>query len=91
MKELLENAFPLVLQAAQKLADSAVDGANLGKDQKQALYAGYVIINTHFDDLVESTANEYDDQLLDALSAFCADTLEEAGISVPVIPEELES
>jgi hypothetical protein len=87
---LLEAAIPLILSAAQSIADSAVDGASLNKDQKQALYGAYVLINLYGDDIVESTENIYDNASLDALSSFASDTLAEAGIMVPIIPAELE-
>ena len=87
--DLLEKALPIVLSGAKKIADAKVDGALLNKDQKQALYAGYVVIQVYGDDLVESTENEFDDAGLDALAEFCVDTLDEAGVTVPIIPDEL--
>lgn len=88
--ELIKIAFPLVLSAVKSLADAQVDGASLSSEQKAHLYSGYVLINCSFNKLVESTANEYDDATLRALSDFAKDTLEEAGIVVPDIPEELQ-
>ena len=89
LSDLLKTSFPLILKVVKALADSQIDGATLNKDQKQALYSGYVVINTWFDDLVESTENEYDNAGLEVLSDFCADKLAEAGIVVPDIPDEL--
>ena len=49
----------------------------------------YNIIKVYGDDIVESTENEYDNAALDVLAVFCADTLAEAGIFVPEIPDVL--
>ena len=80
--DLLKPLFPVVLSSLEALADGWVDGSELKKDQKQLLLSGYVLLNTHVDDLVESSENEYDDAGLEALSDFCKDTLFEAGIDV---------
>ena len=88
-EDLLKVVFPLALEGVKKLADSQVDGATLSKDQKRALYIGYVAIELKFQELVASTDNEFDDAGLAALSGFAQDTLEEAGIEVPDIPLEL--
>ena len=87
--DLIENLAPVVLAGVQTLADGLVKGETLNKDQKQTLYSGYVLMETWGDDLVESTENTYDDAALESLASFCKDTLEEAGIQVPIIPEEL--
>lgn len=89
LTDILDLGLPLILSGAKSVADSYVDGATLNKDQKQALYAAYVAINVYGDDIVESSANPYDEQALVTLSDFCKDTLEEAGIVVPVIPDVL--
>jgi hypothetical protein len=87
--DLLENAFPLILNTAKQIADGLIKGENLNRDQKQALYSAYVIIKVHGDELAESTANTFDDDGLRTLAEFCEDTLAEAGIDVPIIPEDL--
>ncbi|KKL58518.1 hypothetical protein LCGC14_2224570 [marine sediment metagenome] len=84
--DLLEVALPLVLKAAQGLADGQVDGATLSAKQKQYLYTAYVAIQVHGVDLVSNTQNPYDDMGIEALAVFAKDTLEEAGIRVPEIP-----
>lgn len=84
--DLLEVALPLVLRAAQGLADSQVDGATLSAKQKQYLYTAYTAIKVHGVDLVANTQNPYDDMGIEALADFAKDTLEEAGIKVPDIP-----
>ena len=89
--DLVKIAFPLILSAVESIADSQVDGASLSSEQKGWLYSGYVLINVNFDKIVESTDNEYDDQTLQSLSDFAADTLQEGGITVPFIPPELQS
>lgn len=86
---LFGDIYNAVIPIAQGLADNFVAGENLNKDQKQGLYIAYVAAKVYGDDIVESTENEYDDVGLEALADFCADTLEEAGIIVPVIPDEL--
>lgn len=87
--DLLEASAPLLISTAKSIADGFVDGATLNKDQKQAMFTAYVVINVWGDDLVESTENEYDDVFLTELSDFIKDQLGEAGITVPVIPDEL--
>ena len=87
--DLLEMAAPVLLKALETFADSYVEGSSLNKDQKQLIYSAYVLINVWGDDLVESTENTYDNAALEVLSAFAKDTLEEAGIGVPLIPDEL--
>jgi len=89
LDDILKVAIAPILGAAGHLADTAVDGAKLGKKSKQALWTAFNIIMVHGDDIVESTENEYDNQGLEALASFCQDTLAEAGITVPVIPDEL--
>ena len=84
--DLLEKAWPLILKAAQGLADSQVDGATLSANQKRYLYTAYVAIQVHGVDLVANTANPYDDAGLEALAEFAKDTLAEGGITVPDIP-----
>jgi len=90
--DLFKIVFPIILPGLESLADGWVDGSELKKDQKQLLLSGYVLLNTHADDLVESTENEYDDEGLMALSDFCKDTLAEAGIDVDSdsLPEMFE-
>jgi len=88
-EDLLKVVFPLALEGIKKLADSQVDGATLSKDQKRALYLGYIAVELKFKELVDSTDNEFDDAGMAALSEFARDTLEEAGIETPVIPLEL--
>ena len=68
LDDLLKIAFPLILKGLKEIADAQVDGATLSLDQKRLVYAGYVLINVKFKDLVEDTANEYDDDTLDALA-----------------------
>lgn len=84
--DLIELAAPVVLAAAQKMADSAVDGAEINADQKKALWNAHNLIATYGTDLVDSTANPYDDMTLKELKEFARDTLEEAGIQVPLVP-----
>ena len=88
--DLLKAAWPLLLKAAQSIVDSQVDGAEMNKDQRQIVYTAYVVGNVWGDDFVESTENTYDDEALNALMESCADLLLEAGVAVPVIPDELE-
>ena len=95
------EASRVARSVARAAANDAADAANaaadanaayeeeLNKDQKQLLYSGYVLLNTWADDIVESSENTYDDDALQILSDFAADTLAEAGIIVPVIPDEL--
>lgn len=89
LDDILKVAVAPILSAAGSLADAAVDGATLGKKGKQALWTAYNIAMVHGDDIVESTENEYDNAALKVLAEFCADTLAEAGIIVPVIPDAL--
>ena len=86
---LLLDALPTVLALAKQLADSQVKGEDLTKDYKQGLYLAYVAIKVYGDDLVESTANPYDDQVLAEVADFAKDTLAEAGIIVPEIPDDV--
>lgn len=86
---MFSRIFPLILKGAQTLADSLVNGKNLNKTQKQGLYAAFVLIETHGDEIAKHTNNNYDNETLAVLSDFCKDTLAEASIEVPVIPEEL--
>ena len=88
--ELLERAAPLLVEGAKSVADNFVDAQTLTKDQKQAMYTAYYVINVWGDDLVESSENEYDDVLLAGLSSFIEDTFDEAGIELHPVPEELE-
>ena len=88
--DLFKVAFPTILSALKAIGDSQVKGENLSSEQLAYLYSGYVLIKTNFAKLVESTENEFDDEALNALAEFAADTLAEAGIQVPVIPVELQ-
>lgn len=85
-EDILKMSLPVILATAQKLADAAVDGATLSADLKGVLYEAYVVIQIHGEKLVDSTDNPYDNEGLDALAEFAADTLLEAGIEVPEIP-----
>ncbi len=85
--DIVKVAWPLLLRAAQGIADSQVDGATISPAQKKIIYAAYVVIKTHGVDLVDSTDNPYDNAALDALAEFAADTLLEGGINVPIIPD----
>ena len=87
--DILDVALPLILSTANKIADGMVKGEELNKDQKQALYAAYVIIKVYGDDLVNATSNPYDDQALAELADFAADTLSEAGVELPSIPSDI--
>ena len=89
LSDFAKTIFPIVLSGAKSLADSQVDGLDLNEDQRKAFYSAYVEINVWFDDIVNDTENEYDNAGLEALSEFLADTLQEAGIDVPEIPEDL--
>lgn len=84
---LLELAFPLVLKAAKEIADSKISGEELSKREKETVWSAYCLINTNFQSIVESSDNTYDDAALAELAAFCEDTLLEAGIPIPVIPD----
>lgn len=84
--DIVNLALPLVLKAAQSLADAQVDGATLSRDQKKYLYSAYTIIKVHGVEIVASTENPYDDMGVEELLVFLADTLGEAGIQLPAIP-----
>lgn len=86
---LFNTIFPVILQGAQFIADSLVDGSKLSSDVKQTLYSAYVLIKVHGEEIVANSNNTYDDEALSKLAVFCEDTLDEAGVSVPEIPPKL--
>ena len=85
--DVLKLAWPLILKAAQSLADAQVKGEDLSKEQLSYLYSAYVIIKANGLRLVASTDNPYDDAGLEELASFCADTLMEASIQIPAVPD----
>ena len=89
IKDLISKFAPAIVLGAGKLADSIVKGESLNKDQKQGLFMAYVVIKVGGDDVAESLDSAAFTLTIDELADFCADTLEEAGIDVPYIPEEL--
>ena len=87
--DIFKAIFPVVLNGAKAVADSYVKGDELSLDQKKILWNAYNIAKTAPIHIVESSENEYDDQALDALVELMEDTLTEAGLPIPEIPEEL--
>jgi len=87
--EIFKKFGPVVVEGAGKLADNLVKGEKLNKDQKQGLYMAYVCLRVGADDIAESVNKELFTMSIDELTEFCADTLTEAGIPLPEIPEAL--
>lgn len=84
---LLELTFPILLKALKEIGDAKIAGEELSPMQLKTAYLGLVAIETHFEDIVASTDNTFDDAALAELQALIEDTLQEANIPLPEVPE----
>ena len=84
---MIEQLVKLLVKPLQSVIDGLVEGEQLTEEQRKILYSGYVAVKTWMPDIVADTANTYDDAALEILLKSAEDTMNEAGIIVPVLPE----
>ncbi len=90
IKEAFSTIGPAMVTGAKHVADLLVKGENLSKDQLRGCYQGYVACKTFGADAVaDENLPEITGDVITGLESFFADTLQEAGVTLPVIDPKI--
>ena len=83
--DLLPALIPILINAAEKILDTVIEGGTLNNEMVGVVKVAYFAAKEFEDNIVTNPDNEYTDELLAAFYTLAEDTAQEAGITL-VLP-----
>jgi hypothetical protein len=82
---ILQTLAPLIINAAQEIADRIIDGEKLTPDAIKGLKAGYFLGKLYLQDVVNKTVTTIDNEGLESFFELVEDIFKEANVTIPVV------